>query len=88
MGVFLIPLALLNLLCGFFGWLIAWRREAETQGLILGLFLGPFGVIAACLLDGRGRCVECREPLGHGAKICGHCGAKYARPFGSATTQL
>lgn len=88
MGDFLCPYSIVAVACGMVGSALGARREAGAQGFILGLVFGPFGLIAACLVDGRGLCTECREPLGQGAKICGHCGAKYERPFGSATAHL
>lgn len=55
------------------GCIVGNKREAPRLGFALGALLGPFGVIAAGLIDGRQKCFTCMEPVGEGAKQCPHC---------------
>ena len=46
----------IGVMCAFVGWTLAKKkRRSEAEGFLLGLFLGPIGlVIEACLGEGRG----------------------------------
>ena len=66
---------------------VASQKQALFRGVVYGLFLGPLGVIAAGLLDGRAHCPQCGERVygklrwdkDHGAvwdhyPVCPYCG--------------
>ncbi len=60
--------------CALIGFNIAERRDSPGLGALVGFLFGPFGVLIACLLDGRGHCASCDEPVGSKAEVCPHCG--------------
>lgn len=70
---------------GFFTWIasgiaamiIATPKKGASAGMIMGLILGPLGVIAAFALDFRPLCAQCHEHVNDGAKICPHCHSKF-----------
>jgi hypothetical protein len=50
------------------------QREAGTAGFILGLLLGPIGIlITAIALDGRQKCPYCLEHVNLKAQLCPKC---------------
>lgn len=53
--------------------LIGHARHAGVAGAVLGLFLGPIGVVAAFALDGRASCPHCAGRLDGRGQICQHC---------------
>jgi hypothetical protein len=53
--------------------IIGHARQAAIPGLVLGLFLGPIGVVAAFSLDGRASCPHCAGRLEGRGQICQHC---------------
>src|SRR2546427_5672084 len=60
-----------------------YRRKARNpnQGMLLGLALGPLGVVvAACTpkmdLHGKERCLRCRRWVDQNLNQCPHCGLK------------
>jgi hypothetical protein len=53
--------------------IIGHARQAAVAGAVLGLFLGPIGVIAAFALDGRASCPHCAGRLDGRGQICQHC---------------
>ncbi len=53
--------------------IIGHARGAALAGAVLGLFLGPVGVIAAFALDARASCPHCAGRLDGRAQICQHC---------------
>ena len=60
--------------CSFIaGGLIGGERGSPFGGMCLGLFLGPFGVIAAGFLDARGYCRRCHGRLNGRPEVCPHC---------------
>ena len=61
------------IICAIFGGNLGNQREAFGTGALLGLLLGPFGVIAAALVDGREQCPQCQERIFKQALICPHC---------------
>lgn len=68
-------LVLLWLASAVFGAIVGFQRGALGLGLLLGLFLGPFGVITAAQIDGekRGNCRRCREWISLKAAVCPFC---------------
>jgi hypothetical protein len=53
---------------------IAGRRDRAGTGFLLGLILGPIGVIIACVLKGnRAECPYCKELVRKDASVCPHC---------------
>ena len=60
-------------LCPFFAALIAEQKRAGCKGFIMGLLLGPIGVIAAGFLDGRPPCKHCGGRLNGQYPVCPHC---------------
>lgn len=59
--------------CPVAGGIIASRKKATLGGALLGLFLGPIGVIAAFALDGRPSCPTCQSKLDGRGEICPLC---------------
>jgi hypothetical protein len=60
------------------------QKNALGTGMFLGFMLGPIGMIAAGLLDGRPTCERCggrqnMRPDGDHYPICEHCGANNAK---------
>jgi hypothetical protein len=53
--------------------IVGHARQAAIAGAVLGLFLGPIGVIAAFSLDGRASCPHCAGRLEGRGQICQHC---------------
>ena len=53
--------------------IIGHARQAAPAGAVLGLFLGPLGVLAAFALDGRSSCPHCAGRLDGRGHICQHC---------------
>jgi hypothetical protein len=53
--------------------IIGHARHAAMAGAVLGLFLGPIGVLAAFALDGRASCPHCAGRLDGRGQICQHC---------------
>jgi len=70
---FSVILAVILCLCAIFGGVLGNQKNAGAIGVLLGLFLGPFGVIAAGLLDGRALCPHCQDRVSRHASICPHC---------------
>ena len=59
--------------CAFLGFWVGAPRKAGLAGTLLGFFLGPFGVVAACLIDERDPCLICGERVNTGATLCPSC---------------
>ena len=67
-------LVVLWLLCGVVAAVIAARKGSAGVGLVLGFFLGPFGIIIAAVMKGdRRECPQCREWIHREATICPKC---------------
>jgi len=61
-------------LFGIIGYFVGEKREAGGIGALLGILLGPIGVlIAAIVADERKKCPQCLERINTGAKICASC---------------
>jgi hypothetical protein len=59
---------------GFIGYFIGANREAGAAGALMGVLLGPIGIlIAAISADGRKKCPQCLERVNTNAKICASC---------------
>ena len=63
------------LFCGILGLLTAseTNKNAAIWGLLLGLFLGPIGVIVALVLKSWPACPACERKLKGQPKNCPHC---------------
>lgn len=74
--------------CGFLGAAVASSKNRAGTGLVLGLLLGPIGVLVAALLGdaSKGRndprcavlpvtCSSCKGVVQSGDPACPHCGA-------------
>jgi uncharacterized membrane protein YeaQ/YmgE (transglycosylase-associated protein family) len=61
------------LVCGIVAGIIGSAKNAGVQGFILGVMLGPLGILAAFAVDGRMNCSQCGTKLNAGAKICPSC---------------
>ncbi len=65
----------------FLGGAIGNSRGRKTAGRLLGLFLGPLGLIIAAVLPREGRrCPYCCEVVYPGATVCPHCRQSIASP--------
>jgi hypothetical protein len=65
---------LLWLLCGFIAAIIGGRKGEGCLGFVLGVLLGPFGILIAIASKGnRKQCTFCKEWIHKDAIICPHC---------------
>ncbi|MHC4181494.1 MAG: hypothetical protein ACYSWU_28680 [Planctomycetota bacterium] len=62
--------------CAFLGGAIARPKMARITGSLLGLCLGPLGIIAAFGMDKRPQCPQCYSRLDGLAKECPSCHAR------------
>lgn len=61
-------------LCGVLGYRIGNAKDAGGDGALLGILLGPLGLILAALyLDNRARCHMCHGRLDGEPILCPHC---------------
>lgn len=60
-------------ICGIVGGIIGSSKHAGVGGFLLGLLLGPLGVLAAFALDGRPKCEFCKTPMDPEAQQCPQC---------------
>ncbi|NKB66352.1 MAG: hypothetical protein GKR89_04780 [Candidatus Latescibacteria bacterium] len=68
------------LICGAFGGAIANARTgAGGKGFVLGLLLGPLGLILAFFVGARS-CPHCHGKVHNNARVCRHCGRDIPRP--------
>jgi len=62
------------LICPVVAGLVAARRDRAGIGFILGLVLGPLGIVAAFVIRGNRRlCTFCKELVHNEATVCPHC---------------
>jgi hypothetical protein len=65
---------LLWLLCGIAAAMIGAKKGAGCLGFILGVILGPFGILFALVMKGNRRvCPHCKELIHQEATTCPHC---------------
>lgn len=70
-----ITVPVLVVLCGVIGYSIGKPKNRGTDGLILGIILGPIGWLIAILQRPLGeKCPYCGGLLNKGATCCCHCG--------------
>lgn len=64
-------------ICAVIGTLLSKHfKGREGPGLLLGLFLGPLGLLLIfAISDKRPKCPECRSAINAGARKCAKCGA-------------
>jgi len=62
--------------CGLLAAAISGRHNAAGTGLILGMALGPIGIVAACFADGRRQCPACNGRVDGKPRLCMHCGSE------------
>ena len=60
------------LICGVIAAMIASQRQAGCLGFILGVLLGPFGIIAAFFIGGK-QCLFCKSKIDTSATVCPKC---------------
>ena len=66
--------AILWLLCGFIGMMIGSKKGEGCGGFMLGVLLGPIGVIIIMLVRGQRKpCLACKELINKKATVCPHC---------------
>ena len=62
------------LLCGVVAAVIGAKKGAGGTGFILGVLLGPFGILIVLFVKGdRKTCPFCRELIHESAIVCSHC---------------
>jgi hypothetical protein len=63
-------------LCGIIGAMIGSQKGAGCVGFLLGILLGPLGIIISLVMQGdRKRCPYCRELIHKDALKCSKCGS-------------
>lgn len=62
-----------GVVCGLIGACIAEQKQAGGLGFLLGLFLGPFGLLLCFFLDSRPQCPHCSEKLHLNSIVCPNC---------------
>jgi uncharacterized membrane protein YeaQ/YmgE (transglycosylase-associated protein family) len=73
-------------ICGVMAAHVATHKRANNAGFLYGFLLGPFGVIAAGLLDKRLQCPNCGGRLNGEYPVCQHCTTKLDWSFGQPLT--
>jgi hypothetical protein len=68
-----LPLSVAWLLCIGEAGDVGARRNCRIKGILLGLFFGPLGIIAAGFLDARPLCHNCGGRLNGRFPVCPHC---------------
>ena len=67
-------LILIWLVCGIVGAMIGAQKKMGCLGFILGILLGPIGILIVVFAGGdRVRCPHCREWVRSDASVCPHC---------------
>ena len=66
---------ILSIVCALIGYSIGKPKGRSVDGILLGLFLGPIGVLIIAVLRPLGKkCPYCGGILNKGATVCCHCG--------------
>ena len=64
---------------------IGGRKDAAGTGLVLGIFLGPLGVLLALVIQGdRKACPYCKELINKAAVKCPRCQSSLGEGWGSS----
>lgn len=63
-----------NLISMFVGWYVGNLKRAGATGILLGLLLGPLGVLITAFVDQRPQCAICKTRVNSGALACPACG--------------
>lgn len=61
------------LVCAAVAAIVGSARNAGGKGFLLGLLLGPLGILAAFAIDGREQCPHCGGRLNGRPQLCQHC---------------
>jgi hypothetical protein len=62
------------LICGIISAIIGSKKGAGCSGFIIGILLGPFGIIIALITKGNRRtCPYCKELINKEAIVCPRC---------------
>ena len=62
------------IICGVIAAAIGAKKGETASGFIIGILLGPLGIIIALLSKGNRRgCPHCRELVHREATVCPHC---------------
>jgi hypothetical protein len=62
------------LICGIIAAMIGAKKDTGCAGFLVGVLLGPFGIVLALVMKGdRVRCPYCRELMHKKATVCPHC---------------
>jgi predicted RNA-binding Zn-ribbon protein involved in translation (DUF1610 family) len=70
----------INGLCALIAMGIGSRKNEAGKSFVVGLLLGPLGVLLAMVSQGdRWPCPHCSEPVLSTAKVCPHCGRDIVR---------
>jgi hypothetical protein len=65
---------LLWILCGVIAAIIGAKKGEGFLAFIVGILLGPFGILAAIASKGkRKQCQFCKELIHKDATVCSHC---------------
>lgn len=67
-----------NAVCAIVGTLLSKHyRGRELVGFLLGLILGPLGLLLIfAISDQRPKCPDCKSPVLPGARKCARCGGE------------
>ncbi len=78
-SMILVPLAFW-ICCVWLGSVVGRAKEAALPGALLGLFLGPIGLLVAFTIDCRGKCPRCNGRINGKPQLCQHCGHVFGTP--------